>query len=146
MRADGRKQQERLDSLEYQEDQEMAGTRARVTQEWPRFAALFVAAALAAPCVSVALTALRAPAVVAHVVAGVLALAGAALAHIKVPKELAALGKGAHLLFVLWLILAAGAIYKVSNLALFIDDVSRTEHAFQRQFREMDAPELKCTD
>jgi alpha-1,2-mannosyltransferase len=115
-------------------------TKRRVS--WSRLLALVTGAAIAAPSVAVSLTALGAPAIAAHAMAAILVIAGAALAHVKAPAELAALGKGARVLFALWLLLAAGAVYRVSSLSLFIDDVSRTEHAYQRQIRELDNPEL----
>jgi hypothetical protein len=109
---------------------------------WSRLPALVVGAAIAAPCLAVSLTALGAPAVAAHTTAAIFVVVGAAFAYARAPKELAALEKGAHVLFILWLLLAAGAVYRISSLALFIDDVSRTEHAYQRQFRQLDDPEL----
>ena len=107
-----------------------------------RLVALLAGAALAAPGVSVFMSALGAPTAVAHFVAAVVALGGAYLVHKRVPGDLAAVERGSALLFGLWLALSAVAIYKVSSLALFIDDASRAEHAYQRNFREMDDPEL----
>ncbi len=109
---------------------------------WPRFLALVAGAGIAAPCVAVSLTALGAPAVAAHTVAALLVVAGAAIAHAMAPAELAAVDRGTRVLFVLWFLLAAGAVYKISSLMLFIDDVSRTEHAYQQSFRNLDDPDL----
>ena len=109
---------------------------------WPRLLALVVGAAITAPCIAVSLTALGAPASAAHITAAILVIGGAVLANAKAPAAVAELEKNGYLLFALWLLLAAGAVYRVSSLALFIDDASRTEHAYQRQFRELDDPEL----
>jgi hypothetical protein len=109
---------------------------------WPRLLALVVGAAITAPCVAVSLTALGGPASAAHITAALLVIGGVALAYAKAPTAVAELGKSGYLLFALWLLLAAGAVYRISSLALFIDDASRTEHAYQRQFRELDDPEL----
>lgn len=109
---------------------------------WSRLLALIVGGAITAPCVAVSLTALGAPASAAHITAAFLAIGGAALAYAKAPTAVAELHKDQYLLFALWLVLAAGAVYRISSLALFIDDASRTEHAYQRQFRELDDPEL----
>ena len=111
-------------------------------RSWPRLLALAVGVAIATPCIAVSFTALGVPDFAAHAAAVALAVVGAVIAHIKAPGDLASLDRGAWLLFSLWLGLAAGAVYRVSSLTLFIADVSRTEHAYQRQFRDLDDPEL----
>ena len=45
-------------------------------------------------------------------------------------------------MFALWLLLSAAAVHQIVTLAFFIQDVSKTEHAFERQAREIDRPEL----
>jgi len=109
---------------------------------YPRVLALLVGAAITAPCLTVLLTALGAPLVAANLVSAILVLTGAWLVHTKAPESVARVDKSAIWLFALWLLVSVAAVYRVSSLAVFIIDVSRTEHAFQRQARTIDDPEL----
>jgi hypothetical protein len=114
----------------------------RLGTKKPRLLALLVGAAIAAPCLTVSLTALGAPVMAAHIVSVILVLVGAWFVHISAPDGLARLDSSARWLFVLWLVLSAAAVYRVSSLSIFIIDVGRTDHAFQRQARAVDDPEL----
>lgn len=109
---------------------------------YARVLALLVGAAIAAPSVAVFLAAVGVPVVAASIVSAIVVVAGGRLVHLKAPANLARFERSATWLFVLWLAVSAVAVYRVSSLAVFILDVERTEHAFERRAREVEDPEL----
>jgi hypothetical protein len=108
----------------------------------PRLLAILVGAAITVPCVAVSLAAFDVPGVVACVAAILVAGDVAVIANAKAPGELGILTHHGKLLFVFWLVLSAGAVYRISTLALFVDDVSKAEHAFEPKPRQLDNPDL----
>jgi alpha-1,2-mannosyltransferase len=107
-----------------------------------RFLALLVGAAIAAPCVAVSLLAINVPPTLTYLATTVIVVVGATIANVQAPSTLASLPKGGQALFALWLILSVGAVYRISSLAIFINEPSQTQYAFSRTLRPMDNEEL----